>query len=94
MTDATTPFLLVFAETYHTGWQLRFPDGTLLPSADHFPVNGFANAWIIDRPGTYDMSINFAPQRVMSLGLGLAAVAWSFAGLVILWWSLGKVRSS
>ncbi|MEA3357722.1 MAG: hypothetical protein U9Q67_04800, partial [Patescibacteria group bacterium] len=46
---ASGSFPLVFAETYHDGWQLFLAGKTdALDETKHLKVNGYANAWIID----------------------------------------------
>ena len=63
------PFILVFDETYNSGWRLfdekvdwrnMFDDQQF--NASHFMVNGYANGWYIDKVGTYDLTIYFKPQ--------------------------------
>lgn len=70
---------VVFSQSYHRGWEL-YP----AVEADHFLVNGYANAWIFDTNivckkiscqknsnGTYDFNVvlEFWPQRLFTLGL-------------------------
>jgi hypothetical protein len=76
--NATTPYYLVFRETYDPYWHAYYPNGTAVPSRDHIAVNGFANAWYIDKPGNYTISLYYTLQTE-------AWIAWiiSFAGLGI-----------
>ena len=62
---AQEPYLLVFSEAFHPGW-------TLTTEAEHLTVNGFANGWMIDQPGDYQLTIFFKPQRVYRLGVGIS----------------------
>ncbi len=75
--DAKNPFYLVFSQRYSSGWEATI--------GDHMPVNHFANAWYIDKTGTYDVDIVYTPQRLIVFGavisgISLAiAVVWLFA---------------
>jgi hypothetical protein len=37
--------------------------------AQHDLVNGFANSWYVDKPGSYDIVLEFAPQRLYEAGV-------------------------
>jgi len=54
-----------------------------IPEERHFLVNAFANAWYIDQSGSYEIILEFIPQRIYFLGLWL-----SFACLLLLLASL------
>ncbi len=76
VSNATTPFYLVFRETYDPYWAAFYSNGTAVPSTDHIAVNGFANAWYVNRTGSYTMTLYYTPQTI-------AWAAWSvsFAAL-------------
>ncbi len=76
VSNATTPYYLVFRETYDTHWVAYYSNGTAVPERDHIMVNGFANAWYIDRPGSYTITLYYTLQTE-------AWIAWviSFAAL-------------
>jgi hypothetical protein len=87
---ATTPFYLVTAETYSDEWQL-----SNVPSANHFIANDGFNGWYVDPAAvckiqacrhdgngyTFDLSMDFAPQRWFYAGATISAV--TFVGIVI-----------
>lgn len=121
---ATDPYLLVFNQSFDTGWRayvsspyygqentrmprINYADGdakeppndyrlvnnyTLksffhkpIDEANHIPVNGFGNAWIINQTGSYDIYVDFIPQNIFILSMaasGLAVVV--LIGLYIL----------
>ena len=54
--DASDPFTLVFKETYHDLWNATV-DGQKL--TDHYVWGGYANAWKIDKLGSYTINIHF-----------------------------------
>lgn len=62
VSNATTPFYLVFRETYDTHWQAYYQNGTVIPDRYHIEVNGFANAWYVDKPGNYTITLYYTLQ--------------------------------
>jgi arabinofuranan 3-O-arabinosyltransferase len=72
---AKAPFLLVLAESYASGWQLERP-GASSAGVRHLPVNGYANAWLVPWTGTYEVRIQYSPERIAKAGrrVGLVAV--------------------
>jgi len=71
--NATEPFFLVLSQTYHSQWK-SFANGEEIPAKYHFVVNGYANAWYIDRYGSYTITIEFYPQRYLELGSSITIV--------------------
>jgi hypothetical protein len=77
--DTTEPFFLVFSESNHPDWKAYHGKVNWIEaffrkpvSADnHYRVNGFANAWYIDKTGNYDITLFFRPQ------------SWFYSGAVI-----------
>ena len=59
---AVRPFMLVAAEGYSSGWQLRRADRDL-PEPLQVEVNGYANGWLIPWQGSYDLVIEYGPER-------------------------------
>lgn len=55
ITNATSPFILVFNNTFDKLWQATIYGE---PITDHFIVNGFANGWLIDKKGTFELEIS------------------------------------
>jgi hypothetical protein len=43
---------------------------------DHSVVNGYANAWYVDKKGTYTITLEFLPQRIFTLSLLVSALAF------------------
>ncbi len=56
-------FLLVFKEQYDPRWT------TSITGATHVMVDGFANGWIINTPGVYDVEVYYMPQGYFYIGL-------------------------
>lgn len=54
VTDTRSSFILVFNNTYDKLWQAKIGGEIVSP---HFIANGFANGWLIDKEGDYDIEI-------------------------------------
>lgn len=72
--NATVSFVLVFGNTFDSGWQLRY-DG---PVAEHLLVYSFANGWLINKTGSFNLQIYYAPQRIFTV-----TTIFCFVGLAI-----------
>lgn len=71
--------ILVFNSRFDKDWELQ---GF---SESHVPVNGFANGWIIDKPGNYVLTLVYNPQKTVYLG-GLLSFATVIGGVAYLLW--------
>ena len=78
ISNATTPFYLVFRETYDPHWAAFYSNGTEVNPRDHIAVNGFANAWYMNKTGNYTVTLYYTLQTD-------AWIAWgvSFAALFV-----------
>lgn len=54
-------FILVFNNNYHQGWTALI-DGKLLDSSKHIVANGYANGFLIDKVGNFNISLRFSPE--------------------------------
>jgi hypothetical protein len=75
VTNATEPFYLIFSETYDSSWKIYEGSVNWLEtifneplSAEHFYVNGYANAWYINKTGTFTITLEFWPQNLFYAG--------------------------
>lgn len=55
ISNAVLPYVLVFHESFHPKWKV-FPREY---SSMHFLTDGYANGYLIDRPGDYDLRISY-----------------------------------
>ncbi|MCW6161553.1 MAG: hypothetical protein LVQ97_05195 [Candidatus Micrarchaeales archaeon] len=78
VSNATTPYYLVFRETYDPHWAAFYSNGTEVNPSDHIAVNGFANAWYMNKTGNYTITLYYTLQTD-------AWIAWgvSFAALFV-----------
>ena len=60
--NATTPYYLVFRETYDPHWAAFYSNGTEVNPYDHIAVNGFANAWYMNKTGSYTVTLYYTLQ--------------------------------
>jgi hypothetical protein len=77
--DSSSPFYMVFTQTYSNLWSAYYANGETIPQKMHIAVNGFANAWYLNRTGNYTVYIHYTPQNYM-----WGAWILSFAALFIL----------
>jgi hypothetical protein len=88
--NATRSFMLVFLETFHTGWKASLKgDGEVL--SNHVKVNGFANGWKLNvdelckdsisckrnDDGSFDFEIivQFTPQNWVATGSTISGIS-------------------
>ena len=64
--NSTTPFLLVFTETYDPLWKIKIDSST---SARSIPAYYFLNGFAIDEPGQHMIEIEYTPQTWLNIGV-------------------------
>jgi hypothetical protein len=80
--NATGPYMLVLSETYNPLWAASAPWG-VIPQANHFVVNGYANMWYISQPGVYHLQLHFLANNYLAYGtvIALFAMILTFIGV-------------
>jgi hypothetical protein len=81
--NTSCPFILVFSESYHKGW-VAYVKGKRLPDTWHLIANGYANAWYINEIGTYDIILEFWPQRLCYIGTLISFITFFFCILYLI----------
>jgi len=97
--NTTQPVFLVFSESYHSQWKAYYGNTNWIkaffskPISDthHFKVNGYANAWYIDKVGDYDITLYFKSQSWFYLGVIISSVSFT-AFVSYLGWKKRKGR--
>jgi hypothetical protein len=86
--NVSAPYILTLAETFDRAWTASFPGG----EEKSILVNGIMNGFYIDNVGTYEIILQYRPQRIFELGfiISLITIA-SYAGYYYL---AGKQRRS
>lgn len=75
--ESSSPFLVVFQNSFHKSWKLSVDDAAPLSEDRHVLANKYANSWIItrsDRKGKteYTMLINLDVQKYFMYGLWIS----------------------
>lgn len=70
-----SPQIIVFAEAYDSYWKL-YIDGNKQSDDFHFRVNGYANGFFIDKPGSYALTIVHEPQELNSYWFTISIAAF------------------
>jgi len=73
--NSSYPYFLILSETYSPQWR-AYVNGEQVPDEHHFIANGYANAWYITKGGSYDVTVEFYPQKLVYYGaiVSLAAL--------------------
>jgi len=85
--NASYPFFLVFSESYHKDW-IAYVDGREVEQ--HLMANGYANAWYINKTGTFDIVLDFLPQKLFYIG---SAISLTTFILSVLYLSKGRIKT-
>lgn len=75
--NADKPFFLGFMEKFDSNWQISNFEKT------HFKLDGYANGWLIEKPGTYGLTIEYKPQRIFYGGSLVSGTIISMALLYL-----------
>lgn len=84
--NAVAPYYLIMQENYSKYWELKVvtPNNALVSNpGNHFKVNGYANAWLIDKKGDYDIVLNFKPQNYFLVGSLVSFISAYIIPLII-----------
>lgn len=76
-------FLLVFNNNFHPGWD-AFMEGRPIPADKHIVANGYANGFIIDRNGNFDISLQFILEEVVQKSYRVSLLAISLGAIILL----------
>lgn len=85
---ATHPFILALFESYSPFWNVYIDKSAISPST-HFMLDGYANAWKIDKTGDYTLHILFSPQRYLFIGVLISSITLL---IIILFLSMRRRR--
>lgn len=72
--ESSTPFLVIFSEKYDPHWEASH-NGQIF---DHYKVNFFANAFWIEKTGSFDVIIQFTTQKLYQMGLMISFFTLAF----------------
>ena len=87
VSNATTPYYLVFRETYDPHWAAFYSNGTEVNPRDHIAVNGFANAWYMNKTGNYTITLYYTLQTDAWIAWGVSfAALFATIGIGVYGW--------
>ncbi|KKS90127.1 MAG: hypothetical protein UY16_C0005G0019 [Candidatus Gottesmanbacteria bacterium GW2011_GWA2_47_9] len=78
-TTTTENAMLVFFDRYDAGWQLTGFE------KNHIRMNGYANGWLIEKPGSYNATLTFGPQENFVAGVRITGFGVLIAVALLLW---------
>jgi arabinofuranan 3-O-arabinosyltransferase len=85
------PFWLVLGQSHSDGWRLTLDGATVDGTASDVPpvlIDGFANGWLVTPAsgigGSIGLHLQWTPQRLVWLGLGLSLIA-TVGCLLVAW---------
>lgn len=87
---ATNKYALILSELFDSSWKVLTSDGTEL-TKNHFLANGYANGWIIDKKGNYEIFVKFVPQDLLNKAQTVSIIT-VILGIVILGISYIKIK--
>ncbi|MGA3110547.1 MAG: alpha-(1-_3)-arabinofuranosyltransferase family protein [Candidatus Bathyarchaeia archaeon] len=87
--NSTQPTFIVLSEYYDTGWT-AYVNGVQVSGQNHFIANVYTNAWYIDNTGSFTVTIEFSPQRLVYIG---EAISSATLVLCVLYLSNNKLKA-
>lgn len=90
--NPSSKFILVFSELFNNKWEAFYNDNA--PITQHFRVNSYANGWLVDKVGNFDMTVEFTPQRLYETGETVALFSHLLNGLVLVFLLLKHKRKT
>lgn len=79
--NSQNPFSLVYSSTFNAGWEIIYPDGT--KANNHFLANSFANGWLIEQLGEYDLILKYTLQDGLNTDSLVSLISFTIGTLVI-----------
>ncbi len=93
VTDAQNPFFLILSTSFDPRWSAYFTTSNVsdpLPSKNHLEVNGYANGWYIEKSGSFEMFLEYSPERIFLLGQKFALAFIIIAILILVGYFIRK----
>lgn len=82
ITNSKGRFILVFNNSYHSGWIATVAD-QVIRAGNHIVANGYANGFIVDQKGSFKISLSFEPEKKVAKAYNISLLA-VLLGLIIL----------
>ncbi len=81
---ANEPFILVLSELFDPNWRVYYQNKEI-SGKNHYLINGYANAWFIDKTGDFELTLEFWPNRLLIIGLAISTVTVTCGLLYLLY---------
>lgn len=62
---------------------IAYVNGKQIHNEYHFIANGYANAWYINKTGTYTITLEFWPQKLFYIGAAISITTITLSTLYI-----------
>lgn len=83
LSNQRSPFTIFFSETFHSSWKVLSSNGQMI-DLPHFSINGFANAWSVEKPLPQKIYIKFILQDFKGKGILISTISIFFLiGIVV-----------
>jgi arabinofuranan 3-O-arabinosyltransferase len=79
--EARAPFYLIIGQNYSAGWRASVGSQGLGPP---ILLDGYSAGWLVDRPGTYTIDVQYGPQRLYEVALAVTTISLALAVLFVL----------
>lgn len=90
--NATDPYLLFLPQRFDGGWN-AFIDGNIISKDKHVRANYYGNGWLIDKKGSYNVVVEFSPQKDYIIGGIISGITFiSMLGTLIFMRKHGKAH--
>lgn len=98
---ATGPFFIILGESYDSNWKAYFGEMDWfrslfmhpIPEERHYIANGYANAWYVERAGSYTITIFYQNQSLFYFGLLLSIVTICAALGFLIYGAFSNIQS-
>lgn len=86
--NAKNPYILVLNELFDPGWKVL--DKNLKDVGEkHFLANTYANGWVINKEGNYQLLVKYVPQDLLKASEKISFGS-TFLGLLFIGWSIWR----
>lgn len=79
--NAKEKYALILSELYDPAWVITDKDGIVI-AKNHFLANSYANGWILDQKGDYQIKVKFIPQDLLEKSRLVSIIAF-VSGLIL-----------
>ena len=71
--NSSRHFFLILGESFDPNWAAYIDDKIV---TEHFIANGYANSWYISKTGSFQVVLEFLPQKLFYIGSGISLITF------------------